>query len=210
MFLLLFLFVWPLSAQTSTNALPQLAPAYGEIPPAFWELHGTAILAGSGALVALAAVVLWKLLQPGPKIVLPPAIVAREALLQLQRRPEDGKALSEMSQILRRYVTAAFELPAAELTTREFCAALAASDKIGEELAQTISSFLRECDARKFTPPGAVEVQASACPDNPQATPDMLESDSSLLLRARWISSRSPKKSETGGMFVPRNNERRI
>jgi hypothetical protein len=83
---------------------------------------------------------------------LPPEILAREALTKLLRQPEDGKILSEVSQILRRYVITAFELPAAELTTTEFCAALAASEKVGAELAQTISSFLRECDGRKFSP----------------------------------------------------------
>ena len=169
MFLLIIFSALSVSAQTPTNPLPPLSPACPEIPPTFWEQHGTAILAGSVALIALAAVILWKLLQPEPAIVLPPEIVAREALVQLQRRPEDGKALSEISQILRRYVVAAFDLSAAELTTAEFCAALSASDRIGRELAQTISGFLRECDERKFAPPGRVGVQASACPDNPSA-----------------------------------------
>ena len=44
------------------------------------------------------------------------------------------------------------ELPPGEFTTAEFSAALAASEKIGAELAQTISNFLRECDERKFSP----------------------------------------------------------
>lgn len=151
MLLLLFFFVWPLSAQTSTNAPPPLAPAYGEIPPTFWELHGTAMLAGSVTIIALAALILWKRLQPKPRAIVPPEIVAREALVQLQHRPEDGKALSEISLILRRYVVAAFDLSAAELTTTEFCAALTASGKISAELAGAIAAFLRECDERKFS-----------------------------------------------------------
>ena len=170
-FLLLAFIAQSVFSQT-TNALPPLSPAYPEIPPTFFELYGTAIFAGSVALVALAAVILWKRLQPEPAIVLPPEIVAREALVQLQRRPEDGKALSEISQILRRYVVAAFELPAAELTTAEFSTALSVSEKIGAELAGAIAAFLRECDERKFSPPGAVGVQASACSDSPPATPD--------------------------------------
>ncbi len=140
-----------LFAQPSTNALPALAPPYGEIPPTFWEQHGTTILAGGVALIALAALILWKVLQPKPPVTRPPEIVAREALTALLRQPEDGKLLSEVSQILRRYVITAFELPAAELTTTEFCAALAGTEKIGAELAQIISGFLRECDVRKFS-----------------------------------------------------------
>ncbi len=172
MLLLLAFFAQSVFSQT-TNPLPPLTPSYPEIPPTFWELHGMAILAGSVTLIALAAVVLWKLLQPKPVIVLPPEIVAREALVQLQRRPEDGTLLSEISQILRRYVVAVFDLPAAELTTAELCAALAGCGKINAELAGAIAAFLRECDERKFAPPGSVGVQASACPESRPAAPDM-------------------------------------
>ena len=149
-FLLIFFSVPPLFAQISTNALPKLAPAYGEIPSTFWELHRTAIIAGSGALVVLAALVLWKLLQPKPPVILPPAIVAREALVQMQRRPEYGNALSEISQILKRYVGAVLGFPAGEMTTAEFSAALAAGGKISPYHTGEIASFLRACDRDKF------------------------------------------------------------
>ena len=147
------LFATPLLfGQASTNALPALAPAYGVIPPTFWEQEGTTVLVGGVTLIALAVLILWKLFQPKPVVILPPEILALEALAKLLRQPEDEKLLSNVSQILRRYVIAAFELPAAELTTTEFCAALAASKNIGAELAGAISSFLRECDERKFSP----------------------------------------------------------
>jgi hypothetical protein len=138
--------------QAANNALPPLAPPDGEIPPTFWQQHGTVILIGGFIFLALAAVVLWLILKPGTPPVLLPAVVARAALARLQRQPEDGKVLSEVSQILRRYVSAAFEFPAGELTTAEFSAALAGSERVGAELARTISSFLRECDERKFSP----------------------------------------------------------
>ena len=91
------------------------------------------------------------MLRPESPRILPPETVARQALAKLQSKPEDGNILSEASQILRRYVIAAFELPAAEMTTAEFCTALAASKKISVELAQDISNLLRECDDRKFS-----------------------------------------------------------
>jgi Domain of unknown function (DUF4381) len=141
-----------LLAQTPTNTLPALSPAYPEMPPTIWEQHGTGILIGGFVFIALAALLLWKLFQPKPPVVLPPEVLAREALTKLPRQPENGKLLSNVSQILRRYVIAAFELPVAELTTTEFCAALAASEKIGAELAVAVSGFLRECDERKFSP----------------------------------------------------------
>ena len=135
-----------------TNALPALAPAYGEIPPTFLKLHQTAIIIGGFALIAFVFLFVKTLLRPESKTVLLPESVARDALAKLLRPPEDGKLLSAVSQILRRYIVVAFEFSAAEMTTKEFCAALAANEKIGAELAESISSFLRECDERKFSP----------------------------------------------------------
>ena len=134
-----------------TNTLPTLVPAYGEIPPTFLEQHEMAVIIGVFAFLTFAILFLKAMFRPKSKMVLPPEIVAREALTRLQSQPEDGKVLSAVSQILRRYVVAKFDLPAAELTTAEFCAALADHEKIGAELADSISSFLRECDARKFS-----------------------------------------------------------
>ena len=141
-----------LVAQASTNTLLVLAPPDGEIPPTFWEQHGTAILLGGTTLIALAGLILWKRLQPVPAVVLPPQVVARQALEKLQGRPEDGQVLSEASQILRQYFSAAFGLPSMEMTTSEFCAALAAHDKISAELVQSVSSLLSVCDRDKFSP----------------------------------------------------------
>jgi hypothetical protein len=154
------LFATPTFGQTNTNALPALAPPYGELPPTFWEQHGTTILVGGFLLVLLAVLFVWKMLRPRPPASVLPEVLARAALTKLLHQPEDGRCLSEISQILRRCVAAAFEFPPGEMTTAEFCAALARHEKIGAELAQAISSFLRECDARKFSP------AASAAPFN--------------------------------------------
>jgi len=150
MFLLLS--ALPLFAQTSTNNLPALAPAYGELPPTFWEQHQSAIIVAGFAFLAVAFLFLRVWLRPKAPVMLPPEVVARQALVKLQNQPEDGSVLSAASQILRRYVGKAFNLPNEELTTVEFCAAIAGNPQIGTELAGTISSFLRECDVRKFSP----------------------------------------------------------
>ena len=106
-----------------------------------------------GGIVGIVlAAVTGILFMPIQTTVRPSEADARSALAKLTHQPEDGKLLSEVSQILRRYVAAAFELPSGEMTTVEFSAAIAGNEKIGAELAQTISSFLRECDERKFSP----------------------------------------------------------
>jgi hypothetical protein len=169
------LFNLSLAAQTPTNVLPALSPAYPELPATFWEQHQSAIIVGGFAILAFAFFFLKVMLRPESPQILPPDVLARQTLAKLQSQPEDGKVLSEISQTLRRYISTAFEFPSGELTTAEFSAALSANNKIGSELAQTISSFLRECDERKFSPPDRVGVQASACPANESATPDTLK-----------------------------------
>jgi hypothetical protein len=143
----------PLAASAAdTNALPALAPAYGELPPTFWEQHQTAIVIAGFAFLALVFLLVKTMLRPESPKTLPPKTIAQQALARVQGRPEDGNILSEVSQILRRYVSATFGLPATEMTTAEYCDALATHDKIGAELAQMISSFLRVCDKDKFSP----------------------------------------------------------
>jgi len=150
----LFLFFPTLTgfAQASTNALTALAPAYGELPPTFWEQHQTAIVIGGFIFIIAQSLFLWKLLMRLQPRVEPPENLARAALNRLLDEPEDGKLLSEVSQILRRYIGAVFQMRGEELTTSEFTAEILQHEKIGPELAGKISGFLRECDARKFAP----------------------------------------------------------
>jgi len=141
-------------AQAPTNTIPALAPAYGEIPPTFWEQHEKTILIGPPVFIFIASLVcgIVALVSYRKPVVASPLTVARQSLEKLQRAPEDGKVLSAVSQILRRYLSTALQFPPGELTTAEFSAALAGNPKIGAEQAQAISSFLHECDQKKFSP----------------------------------------------------------
>lgn len=135
-----------------TNEVPALIPAYGEIPMTFWERHQTVIIVAGFACLAFVCLLVKTMLRPESPNTLPPEKVARQELAKLQGRSEDGNILSEVSQILRRYVSVTFGLPATEMTTVEYCDALAAHETIGAKLAQMISSFLRVCDKDKFSP----------------------------------------------------------
>ena len=135
-----------------TNALPALAPPYGELPLTFWEQHQTPIIIGVFALLALAFLFVKTMLRPESPKKLAPEVVARQALAKLKNQPEDGNILSAVSQTLRRYLGESFNLQSQELTTAEFCATIEASPQIGIALAGNLASFLRECDVRKFSP----------------------------------------------------------
>ena len=154
--------LWLRAAQSSfaaaTNApspdeIPALRPPHAEMPPAFWEQHGLWVILVGVLLLALVGAAAWFLLRPKPLAVVPPEIQARQALEPLRPQPEDGPLLSRVSQVLRHYVAAAFDLPPEELTTAEFCRAMASHAPIGAELAAALGEFFRQCDQRKFAPP---------------------------------------------------------
>ena len=143
----------PLAAAAQlTNDIPPLRPPHMEIPPTFLEQHGWSASIGAVALLALAGFAVWRRLQPKPESAVPPEVQVRQALESLRLQSETGAVLSRISQALRRYLVAAFGLPPEELTTTEFCRALADSTQVGPELSLALSQFLRECDRLKFAP----------------------------------------------------------
>jgi hypothetical protein len=137
-----------------TNDLPVLVPAYGEIPPTFWEQHKLAIIIGGFLFILAQSFVLWKFLMRLQPKVEPIENLTRAALTDLLNEPVDGKLLSDVSRILRGYFGKQFQMAGEEATTAEFISALVGSKMIPFELGEKVSSFLSECDAQKFS--GAV------------------------------------------------------
>jgi len=141
------------TADTNSSAsdeIPKLRPPRPEIPPTAWEQHHTGIICGVSLLVALGVLGAWYLTRPKPPVLAPAIVQARAALEALRSQPENGLALSKVSQVVRYYFTAALNLPPAELNTTEFCRAIAGVKMIGPDLAADVSDFLRQCDQRKF------------------------------------------------------------
>jgi len=127
-----------------------LKPPRAEIPPTVWEQHGPVIVVGAIVVLGALATGVWLFLRPKPVVAVPCAVQARTELEGLRDRPEDGALLSRTSQVLRHYFMAAFHLAAAELTTSEFCRAMASREDIGPELYGQVEELLRACDLRKF------------------------------------------------------------
>jgi len=138
-------------SSSPTNGLPALAPPYGEIPPTFWQQHGTAAVIGGAVILAMAGAGAWLLFRPKPPKLVPPEVAARDILFRLRGQPEDGNTLTEVSRALQHYLEAVLYLPRGEMTTTELSRVLAESEMAGAGVAQTVSSFLRECDQRKFS-----------------------------------------------------------
>jgi hypothetical protein len=139
----------------SEEEIPALRPPRGELPATFWEQYGLWVVLGGILLLVIMSGVIWLVTRPKPPVIVPPAVVAREALEPLKQKAEDGLVLSKVSQVLRRYVAAAFGLPTGEFTTGEFCQELRSQERVGSELSSEVSVFLQECDRRKFAPDSA-------------------------------------------------------
>ncbi len=149
----LLLFSFSLACRSTFAAaeeIPTLRPPHDELHPSFWEQHGGWLVL---AFVVVASAVLlgWKLLRrPKPEIVTPPEVLARRALEALRGRVEDMGLVVEVSQILRRYVVSAFQLPPHELTTAELQRAFQSQSQISATLTTAVIHFLSKCDERKF------------------------------------------------------------
>jgi hypothetical protein len=85
-------------------------------------------------------------------VVVPIETQTRQELEALRQSPEDGRVLSAISRSLRHYLAIAFHLPMDELTTTEFCKAVAAQGGLKPDLASAVCNFLRRCDELKFGP----------------------------------------------------------
>jgi hypothetical protein len=161
----LLLGLWLIAAQpifaAATNppandAIPPLRPPHAEIPATFWDQYSAWVILAGVLVMALVGAAIWFLTRPKPPVVVPPEVLARSALEPLRQQVEDGALLSRVSQVLRHYVAAAFDLPPGELTTAEFCGAITGHPLIGPDLSAALSAFLRLCDQDKFSPPAPV------------------------------------------------------
>jgi hypothetical protein len=149
------LFVFSTFAETNSSApdvIPPLAAPRGEIPATFWEQHSIAVLFGGIVLLALISALIWFVTRPKPRELVPAEVQARHTLESLAQKPETGAVLSQVSQSLRRYISAVFNFTPGELTTTEFCQAMAGHDRVGTQLAAPVTDFLRRCDELKFAP----------------------------------------------------------
>jgi len=139
----------------SGDPIPPLLPPRGEMPPTLWEQYGVLLVVGGFFTLVLLSGAIWLITRRKPGKVIPAVVEARATLEALRQTPEDGALLMRVSQVLRRYVAASFTMPKEELTTSEFCEALAAAEQVKPDLCSEVARFLKECDVRKFAPASA-------------------------------------------------------
>ncbi len=176
------------------DPIPPLRPPRAEIPPAFWERH-LAWISGAGlALAAAAGIIALRACRPRPTPPVLPENEARETLSSLGQKPETGAVLSGVTRAVRRYFIRAFDLPAEEPTTTEFCALMRASGKIGPELSTNLADFLKDCDRRKFAPAAPKPPASTATVSAALSLIDRAEARRAELRQAEAAAANPPKK----------------
>jgi hypothetical protein len=150
--LLLFCFAL-ISCPALAQPPPPLQPPHGEIGPSFWEQYHLLIIVVAIVAFLFIIALTFLLSLSKPALVISPTVVARRALITLQRRPENDATMTEASQILRRYVIFAFNLPSEELTTAELNRKLQSLSGVDTVLLNAVANFFRQCDEDKFSPP---------------------------------------------------------
>jgi hypothetical protein len=146
-------FVYPATNPVAPDEIPPLSPPLPEIAPTLWEQFGWVLWILVPLLLVMVGAIVWLVLRPGKPPVLPTtAAQAQVALRALQSQPETGEVLSQISQVLRRYLINAFWLSPLEMTTHDFCMLVRGSEKIGPVLAGSVAEFLQTLDQRKFAP----------------------------------------------------------
>jgi len=132
------------------DAIPELRPAEGLLPPTFLEQHGqTIMLAGLTGILVLVLWLFWRR-RKLPAVSLPPEQVIRKTLRGLEGVLDNSVLAGLVLQALRQYIPAALAWPRGELTADEMIFRLGSEKKFAAELNEEITGLLRECEQKQF------------------------------------------------------------
>lgn len=141
----------PESLYPALEKLPELV--LPETQKSMWHLWA-AIAAVAAAIVGG---LIWFFRRTKPEVVLPPDVVALNALTQMENRqiPSNSKDVDawyvELSGIVRKYIEGRFALQAPRLTTEEFFELAKSSDALTDDNKTVIRKLLERSDRVKFT-----------------------------------------------------------
>jgi len=131
------------------DAIPELRPAEGLLPPTFWERHGLELLLLVLLGMLLLLLFLWARWKVAAALPTPEQIV-RKTLLPLETAPENSILAGLVLKALRAYLPAALAWPPGERTVDEIILRLQVEPKLAAELNAEIASLLRHCEQRQF------------------------------------------------------------
>jgi hypothetical protein len=162
---------------TSEVARPELGEAHDitpieDVPPVpSWRDWLVLLVAWPVASILIVGVLLWRLRRRRlPHVLpLPPGAAAlreleRLAAVGLVSAADVRRYYAQLSDVVRRYLEARFQLPASRQTTAEFLESVRQSPLLAADLQALLRDFLERCDRAKFAPvtPAPAECEAAA------------------------------------------------
>ena len=147
-----------LAAQSSTPALQDIsfAPLRDPFPVPFLPAYVWWIICVLACVIAVSVV--WIVRSSRESRIsesskINPLNIALDAIRALDGRLEELEARefsSEVSEIVRRYIEQACEIPAQEQTTEEFLGSIQRNRYFNDEIKGSLETFLGLCDMAKF------------------------------------------------------------
>lgn len=137
---------------TPAPEIRDIAPPIDVLPYPLWILVTGGILLGLFLAFVVWFAVLWWRNRPGPEPPSPRAVALAqlaELRSQAQHAPPYDFSIA-VSDVLRTFVSAQYELAATRQTSPEFLTAIACSDRFSESDRGLLARFLGKCDMIKF------------------------------------------------------------
>ncbi len=142
----------PAPMQAAAPELRDIAPPLDVFPYPTWMVVVAAMVVAL-VLGALIYAIVRKIRNRPPPLPPSPQSVALRELRILQQRVKQTAPYDfsfAVSDVLRHYVSAAYQIQATEQTSPEFLAAIAHSVKFAEAERSLLAEFLERCDLIKF------------------------------------------------------------
>ena len=129
-----------------------IAPPLDVFPYPTWMIVVAAFLVAL-VLAAVIYTIVRRIRHRPPPLPPRPQSIALRELRALQQRVQQAAPYDfsiAVSDVLRRYVSAAYQVHAVEQTSPEFLAAISGSVKFAEAERRLLGAFLERCDLLKF------------------------------------------------------------
>lgn len=139
-------------SQATPEAIRDIAPPVDVFPYPVWVVVLAALLAIALLGGLITGVRLWMRSRPGPPPISPRTKALRDLeRLRMQLPQTEPYAFSiAVSDVLRDYIAAAYDLHARQQTSPEFLAAISGTPRFSDDDRQLLARFLERCDLIKF------------------------------------------------------------
>jgi len=137
------------AAQNSDILFPEISEPFGKLRPPFWETYWPYI-AVFCAIMAIAALFIFRRKKSPPLSAYELAMLTLSNAKNMDASESDKKYAMRVSDAVRQYIEALYNIPAPERTTQEFLQIASADGAFAPEEQETLKRILDLADMSKF------------------------------------------------------------